>query len=59
MREDSIFDLAFVSKWFTAAAIMLLVRKGLVGLENEITKHFPARHGPSASDPHRRRAGLL
>ena len=41
MREDSIFDLASVSKQFTAAAIMLLIRKGLVGLEDEITKYFP------------------
>lgn len=41
MREDSVFDLASVSKQFTAAAIMLLVRKGLVRLEDEITKFFP------------------
>ena len=41
MQEDSIFDLASVSKQFTAAAAMLLVRQGLVGLEDEITKYFP------------------
>ena len=41
MREDSVFDLASVSKQFTAAAIMLLVRQDLVDLEDEITKYFP------------------
>ena len=41
MREDSIFDIASVTKQFTATAILLLVRRGLVGLEDEITKYFP------------------
>ena len=41
MQEDSIFDIASVTKQFTATAIMLLVRKGLVGLDDEITKYFP------------------
>jgi len=49
MREDSIFDLASVSKQFTAAAIMLLVRKGLVGLEDEITKYFPGLPYPGVT----------
>ena len=42
VREDSVFDLASVSKQFTAAAVMLLRRKGLLGLDDEITKFFPA-----------------
>ena len=38
MREDSIFDIASISKQFTAAGIMLLRRRGLLSLEDEITK---------------------
>ena len=49
MQEDSIFDLASVSKQFTAAAIMLLARKGLVGLEDEITKCFPGLPYPGVT----------
>ena len=41
LREDSLFDLASVSKQFTAAAVMLLRRRGLLSLEDEITKFFP------------------
>ena len=42
MREDCLFDLASVSKNFTAAAIMLLRRRGLIDLDDEITRFFPA-----------------
>ncbi|MBO4831652.1 MAG: beta-lactamase family protein, partial [Oscillospiraceae bacterium] len=41
LREDSLFDLASVSKQFTAAAVMLLRRRGLLSLEDEITRFFP------------------
>ena len=41
LREDCLFDLASVSKQFTAAAVMLLRRRGLLSLEDEITKFFP------------------
>ncbi len=41
MREDSIFQLASITKQFTAAAIMLLRRGGLLCLEDKITKYFP------------------
>ncbi len=41
LREDSIFELASVSKQFTAAAIMLLRKKGLLSLEDELAKFFP------------------
>ena len=41
MKEDSIFNLASVSKQFTASAIMLLMRKGLLSLDDEIMKFFP------------------
>ena len=52
MQEDSIFDLASVSKQFTAAAIMLLVQKGLMGLEDEITKYFPGLSYPGVTVRH-------
>ncbi|MBQ6333032.1 MAG: beta-lactamase family protein [Clostridia bacterium] len=41
MREDSIFEMASVTKMFTATAIMLLVREGKLGLDDEYTKYFP------------------
>ncbi|MBR6322104.1 MAG: beta-lactamase family protein [Lachnospiraceae bacterium] len=41
MQEDSLFDLASVTKQFTAAAVMLLRKKGLLSLEDEITKFYP------------------
>ena len=41
MEEDSIFQLASITKPFTAAAIMLLIRRGLLSLEDRITKFFP------------------
>lgn len=41
MQEDSLFDLASVSKQFTAAAVMLLRKTGLLSLEDEITKFYP------------------
>ena len=41
ITEDSIFQLASVSKTFTAAAVMLLMRQGLLSPEDRITKFFP------------------
>lgn len=41
LTEDSIFQLASVSKQFTAAAVMLAVRQGLFDLEDKITQYFP------------------
>ena len=41
ITEDTIFQLASVSKNFTAAAVMLLVREGKLRLEDEITRYFP------------------
>ena len=41
LREDSVFDLASASKQFTAAAVMLLKRQGLLDLDDEIIKFFP------------------
>ena len=41
ITEDTIFQLASVSKNFTATAVLLLVREGKLDLEDEITKYFP------------------
>ena len=41
ITEDSIFQLASVSKNFTATAVMLVMRQGLLSLEDKITKFFP------------------
>ena len=41
MREDSIFEMASVTKMFTATAVMLLVREGKLGLDDAYTKFFP------------------
>ena len=41
ITEDTIFQLASVSKQFTATAVMLLVREGKLQLEDRITQFFP------------------
>ena len=41
LGEDAIFQLASVTKQFTAAAVMLMRRRGLLSLEDDITKFFP------------------
>ena len=40
MQEDTIFEMASVTKMFTAAAVMLLVREGKLRLDDEYTKYF-------------------
>ncbi len=41
ITENSIFQLASVSKQFTATAVMLLLRQGLLQLDDKIVKYFP------------------
>ena len=41
MQEDTIFEMASVTKQFTAAAIMLLVREGKLSVDDEYTEYFP------------------
>ena len=41
MQEDSIFEMASITKQFTAAAVMLLVREGKLRLDDEYTNLFP------------------
>ena len=52
MQEDSIFDLASVSKQFTAAAIMLLRKRELLSLDDEISKFFPQLPLPGVTIRH-------
>jgi len=41
MREDTIFEMASVTKMFTATAVMLLVREGRLALDDKYTEYFP------------------
>ena len=41
VEEDTIFEMASITKQFTATAVMLLVREGKLGLDDEFTKYFP------------------
>ena len=52
ITEDTIFQLASVSKTFTAAAVMLLIRQGLLCPEDEITKFFPEIPYPGVTVRH-------
>ena len=52
MREDTIFEMASVTKMFTAAAVMLLVREGKLCLDDEYTKFFPDYPYPGVTVRH-------
>ena len=52
ITEDTIFQLASVSKTFTSAAVMLLVRKGKLHPEDEIVKYFPEIPYPGVTVRH-------
>ncbi len=52
ITEDTIFQLASVTKQFTAAAVMLTVRQGLLSLDDEITKYFPEIPYPGVTIRH-------
>jgi len=41
LQTDMIFDLASCSKQFTAMAILILADKGMISLEDDITKYIP------------------
>jgi CubicO group peptidase (beta-lactamase class C family) len=41
LNDESVFNIASVSKQFTAAAVMLLVERGLLNLEDPLAKYFP------------------
>ena len=52
VTEDMVFDLASVTKQFTAAAVLLLRRRGLLSLEDTITKFFPEVPFPGVAIRH-------
>ena len=52
LTEDTIFQLASVSKQFTATAVMLVIRQGLLSLDDEITKYFPQIPYPGVTVRH-------
>ena len=52
ITEDTIFQLASVSKTFTSAAVMLARREGLLELDDEITKYFPEIPYPGVTVRH-------
>ena len=52
LTEDTVFQLASVSKQFTATAVMLAVRQGLLSLDDEITKYFPEIPYPGVTVRH-------
>ena len=52
MQEDTIFEMASVTKMFTAAAVMLLVREGRLGLDDEYVKYFPDYPYPGVTVRH-------
>jgi CubicO group peptidase (beta-lactamase class C family) len=41
MQEDTIFDLASISKIFTSTAVMILFEKGLFQLDDPVAKYIP------------------
>ena len=68
VQEDTIFEMASVTKMFTATAVMLLVREGKLGLDDEYVKYFPeypySAERPDHDEqrrhhPHRRQHGHL
>lgn len=52
ITEDTIFQLASISKTFTSAAVMLLIREGTLHLEDEIVKFFPEIPYPGVTIRH-------
>ena len=52
MQEDTIFEMASITKMFTAAAVMLLVREGKLSLDDEYVKYFPDYPYPGVTIRH-------
>jgi len=40
--SDAVYEIGSMTKQFTATAVMMLVEEGKVGLDDKITKYFPA-----------------
>ncbi len=52
MREDTVFEMASVTKMFTAAAVMLLAREGKLALDDQYTQYFPDYPYPGVTIRH-------
>ena len=52
MQEDTIFEMASITKMFTATAVMLLVREGKLNLDDEYVKYFPDYPYPGVTIRH-------
>ena len=52
MREDTLFEMASVTKMFTAAAVMLLAREGKLGLDDAYAEYFPDYPYPGVTVRH-------
>ena len=52
IEENTIFQLASVTKQFTAAAVMLVIRTGLLSLDDKITEFFPEIPYPGVTIRH-------
>ena len=52
MREDTIFEMASITKMFTATAVMLLVREGKLRLDDEYVQYFPDYPYPGVTVRH-------
>jgi len=49
ITTDTVFDIASVSKQFTATAILLLVQEGRLGLDDRLSDHVPGLPGWAAT----------
>ena len=52
VEEDTVFEMASVTKMFTATAVMLLVREGKLGLDDAYTEYFPDYPYPGVTVRH-------
>jgi CubicO group peptidase (beta-lactamase class C family) len=49
-KPESIFQTGSVGKQFTATAVMMLVERGKVGLDDKISKYFPIAPAAAGND---------
>ncbi len=52
MQEDTIFEMASITKMFTATAVMLLAREGKLSVDDEYTEYFPDYPYPGVTIRH-------
>ncbi len=54
IQPDMVFEIGSVTKQFTAAAVLMLAERGLLSLDDEITRHLPGypTHGQKITIDH-------